>query len=540
MVFSTMRANPDQANFDGDEEGDLCDPDDDNDGVLDEDDCEPFNDQVGEATTVYYADFDGDGFGDPNDSQIACSQPADFVTDGTDNCPDVANPDQADLNNDGIGDACDDDGGTNIFWLEAECAEVGSGWVVQSDEEASNDEYVVRLGSNAVISPPDDLPENHIRFSLQDVAAGNYHLFGLVSAFNTADDSFWVRINNGPWLRWWQGIIIGGEFNWNAVTNGPFPLTEGDNVIDFAYRENGAKLDKIHLNLTGTLPSGSGSVATNCELVDNFAVAFEAECAETGGWVTRNSASASGGQYLVFVGPKTTTTPTVNIPFQQITTTVDLAETADYHLFIRMDAPDQASNSCWVRIDDGPWLKMWKENDGSQLSTVGFEWKKVNEDGNFFAFNLVAGTHTIRIANRESGTRIDKFYISRFPDVPTGFGAEATNCEEALVVAPGSGSVRTPSLKATLSIDDENRIVVFPNPAQNELNMRLNSPYKGQVRIEIIDVNGRSLQRLTYQKAADLLTARLSVSNLPSGTYYLRVIQEDQQVLQPFVKLPGW
>jgi len=302
-------------------------------------------------------------------------------------------------------------------------------------------------------------------------------------------------------LRWWQGIIIGGEFNWNAVTNGPFPLTEGDNVIDFAYRENGAKLDKIHLNLTGTLPSGSGSVATNCELVDNF---------------------------------------TVNIPFQQITTTVDLAETADYHLFIRMDAPDQASNSCWVRIDDGPWLKMWKENDGSQLSTVGFEWKKVNEDGNFFAFNLVAGTHTIRIANRESGTRIDKFYISRFPDVPTGFGAEATNCEEALVVAPGSGSVRTPSLKATLSIDDENRIVVFPNPAQNELNMRLNSPYKGQVRIEIIDVNGRSLQRLTYQKAADLLTARLSVSNLPSGTYYLRVIQEDQQVLQPFVKLPGW
>ncbi len=34
-------ANPDQANLDGDEMGDACDPDDDNDGVKDGDDSDP-------------------------------------------------------------------------------------------------------------------------------------------------------------------------------------------------------------------------------------------------------------------------------------------------------------------------------------------------------------------------------------------------------------------------------------------------------------------------------------------------------------------
>ena len=39
-------------------------------------------------TTSFYADSDSDGFGDPNDSQEACSAPTGFVTDDTD-CDDT-------------------------------------------------------------------------------------------------------------------------------------------------------------------------------------------------------------------------------------------------------------------------------------------------------------------------------------------------------------------------------------------------------------------------------------------------------------------
>jgi hypothetical protein len=51
------------------------------------------------------ADLDGDGIGDACDADVD----GDGVPNGTDNCPFVANPGQSDLDGDGIGDACDTD-----------------------------------------------------------------------------------------------------------------------------------------------------------------------------------------------------------------------------------------------------------------------------------------------------------------------------------------------------------------------------------------------------------------------------------------------
>jgi len=76
--------NPDQLDFDGDDQGDACDPDDDNDLFADVIDNCPFI--FNQAQT----DTDGDGDGD------VC-----------DNCPAVLNSDQTDTDADGLGDACD-------------------------------------------------------------------------------------------------------------------------------------------------------------------------------------------------------------------------------------------------------------------------------------------------------------------------------------------------------------------------------------------------------------------------------------------------
>ena len=89
-------ANEDQANFDGDDEGDVCDSDDDNDGVADADDS------CLTADFNLESDIDGDG----------CDADEDADDDG-----------------DGLGNGIEE---------EFCSAEVPYGWVLNSDDEDDN------------------------------------------------------------------------------------------------------------------------------------------------------------------------------------------------------------------------------------------------------------------------------------------------------------------------------------------------------------------------------------------------------------------
>jgi predicted outer membrane repeat protein len=78
--------------------------DSDGDGVNDSGDNCP------DVANPAQADCDGDGRGDACDIESPCSTDSDGdgVVDSDDNCPDIANVDQTDIDDDGIGDVCDD------------------------------------------------------------------------------------------------------------------------------------------------------------------------------------------------------------------------------------------------------------------------------------------------------------------------------------------------------------------------------------------------------------------------------------------------
>ncbi|WP_276166308.1 PKD domain-containing protein [Zobellia alginiliquefaciens] len=159
---------------------------------------------------------------------------------------------------------------SNHIWLEAECADVGANWLIRTDDSVSGGKYLEAPSGNHFYNAPTD-EDSSIRFDLS-VEEGTYNLFALVDTPTGDNDSFWVRANNGPWLKW--NYILGGNgFNWRQLHDKErrsvfvtLDLNEGNNTIVFAHREQGAKLDKIYVTKNGELPTGFGGTDFNCSL----------------------------------------------------------------------------------------------------------------------------------------------------------------------------------------------------------------------------------------------------------------------------------
>ncbi len=424
------------------------------------------------------------------------------------------------------------------IWLEVECGIVGDRWTTRKSSAASNGTFVVVTDRNAYDAPPADVKDTRVRFLVNASKRGAYKLFARVNAPTTLDDSFWVRINGGPWIKWYNRITAGVGFHWNKADD-LVQLNVGANIIDFAYRENGTQFDKLYLTTTKIKPSGTGSSATNCSAdgtADSKGVWAEAECATVGkGWEVREASGASNGNYVLYTGDNSMDQPATTYRDKEVRFTVNTPVSGEYELFLRMAAPDAGSNSFWIQVDDSKWLEFWSEEDGTLLTTNGFQWRKVNADGNPFSVKLSAGSHDIVVANRESGTRLDKIYLSLNGVRPAGLGGSAPSCD-ASSIAFGNPSMLTTEGSTDAPQDLTEGVTLYPNPVADDLNVTLTSAYSGPVDVSILDVTGRSVQVTRFEKAGDQLAVSLDVRRLPSGVYRLRVIEGEEQRVESFVK----
>ncbi|WP_159039972.1 MopE-related protein [Christiangramia fulva] len=166
--------NPLQENYDRDAEGDICDPDDDNDGIADEEDCDPFDENIGRATTIYYVDNDNDGFGAQSDSgETYCSDPGEGYSLLNTDCDDSDNsiyPGAFDVRGDGIDQNCDgiDEPleciGNDILNISEVCSDVEnmSRWLVNNPSSCSVEvnwqvkKYKGSAGRGSFIANPGD------------------------------------------------------------------------------------------------------------------------------------------------------------------------------------------------------------------------------------------------------------------------------------------------------------------------------------------------------------------------------------------------
>jgi hypothetical protein len=155
------------------------------------------------------------------------------------------------------------------IWLEAECGTVGSTWEINTDEEASYGEYVNTPNGTQSIDAPSTDPADHLIYTFEVEEAGGYKVWARVITPTFDDDSYWVKMDTGDWIRW-NGIAasVGSEWDWDDVhdDNGTitFELETGSHTLTICYREDGALLDKLYLTNTGSIPSGIGEEDETC------------------------------------------------------------------------------------------------------------------------------------------------------------------------------------------------------------------------------------------------------------------------------------
>ena len=406
--------------------------------------------------------------------------------------------------------------------LEAECATVGENWIIASDDEATGGAYaVVAPGLEAKSTPPQDVPANHVSFEVTVPNAGAHNLLARVRTRNASENSFWVRVDDGDWIEWWEGIITGDRFDWREVLGSPFALPAGPHRIDFAFRERGAELDRILLTNTATTPQGPGPAASvECSVQETFV--FEAECSAVGSnWDVIDDDDASRGSYVAIKnGFNSLGSAPEDVAANQVNFTVDIEKEQVYNLLARIQAPTGNDDSFWVRLDGGEWIQWW-----SGLRTgENFAWRRTTNS----PFNLTVGNHAITIAYREDGTLLDKVMLTPSDVLPPGNGPEAPAC------ATAKSRGQWPAAKAggppaTLRQAGQPTAHLYPNPVSGELFVSLREFAGAEASLIVVDALGRPAARRTV---ATNTTQTIPTHSLRTGAYYLRVVSDAGETLQ--------
>jgi hypothetical protein len=142
-------------------------------------------------------------------------------------------------------------GAVNLFF-EAESGAITSPLQKASDASASGGQFItVAAGNNSQTTPP---TTGRATYDFSVNTPGTYKVWGRVMAPTNSDDSFWVSMDGGAFVKWndifnraggttWKWDDVRNSDNSNAVVT--FNLGTGSHQLVVAYREDGAKLDRI-------------------------------------------------------------------------------------------------------------------------------------------------------------------------------------------------------------------------------------------------------------------------------------------------------
>lgn len=250
---------------------------------------------------------------------------------------------------------------------------------------------------------------------------------------------------------------------------------------------------------------------------------MEAECAYGGEeWQRKPTDAGSNQFFLHFPGNHEPLRPKEFGGPAQLTFTVDLSVTAAYTLYFRLNSPRQNRRSLWVSIDDGPWVKFSKQRNQQRLTTQGFEWREVVDNGEPLDLHLKEGEHTIRVAARESGTQLDKVFLSPSKRHPASIRVDNSTCAEQ-----STSTFRS----IDNSFEEPERLIVYPELSGNTLRVLFPAATFVPFLIQHVFITGSDGREYPIRRIGPVFWVwggasnelLLNIGRLPPGVYTFHV-----------------
>ena len=365
-------------------------------------------------------------------------------------------------------------------WLEAECATVGTSWDVLKDTDASNGTYVkVKSGlSSPTAAPTGAAATLVLPFSID--SAGTYNMLARLNVPAAEDFSYWLKIDNEAFQAVSNQLLNNAGFEngltgWTALNVNGATITANTVAAD---AHSGSGSLKV---VNPTAQPGSQwkvqvtSAAFPTTIGKQYVISYWVKAATAGGSI-RLSTGPSGAQYQA--------DQPIGTAWQQVSWTITATLASTTFLFDM----GQVANTYY--LDDA---------SVKEVGADGWRWVKLRDAV------LPVGPHTLTIGYNGGGSaKLDKVLFASSSAAITGVGTAGTNC--AVVTAAASSAAAS-------------AIEVYPNPANDRINVKLGTNQARVETIELLDVTGRTLARVSVGKQ---LALSIPSTDLKPGIYLLR------------------
>ena len=101
----------------------------------------------------------------------------------------------------------------------------------------------------------------------------------------------------------------------------------------------------------------------------------------------------------------------------------------------------------------------------------------------------------------------------------------------------GASSKASVKVKVIDNLRSLESILLYPNPAQSVINLRLNTDSTGRMRVDIYDMTGKMVQAAEMDKPQSFFDKSMNISGLAHGMYIMQVtIGTNKKMISKFIK----